>query len=98
MRTLAGPDSQVHFTHLSKSSSESLTKKFTTTTTGAADAFCHEKGVLVLITERLGGSLDKVCLLDPKAEKELSPEDGDGCFEWFLFGVCVCLTSFHRKY
>ena len=31
--------------------------------------------------------LDKVCLLDPKAEKELAPEDGDGRFEWFLFGV-----------
>lgn len=94
MRALAGPDSQVHFTHLSKSSSESLTQKFTTTTsTRAADAFCHEKGVLELITERLGGCLDKVCLLDPKAEKELSPEDGEGCFEWFLFGVCVFFVS-----
>ena len=29
----------------------------------------------------------KVCLLDPKAEKELSPEDGkEGGFEVFLFG------------
>jgi ribosome biogenesis SPOUT family RNA methylase Rps3 len=27
-----------------------------------------------------------VCLLDPKAEHALSPEDGDR-FEWFLFGV-----------
>ena len=32
--------------------------------------------------------LDNVCLLDPKADKELSPEDGDGRFQWFLFGVC----------
>lgn len=31
--------------------------------------------------------LDKVCLLDPRAESELSPEDGDGRFSWFLFGV-----------
>lgn len=31
--------------------------------------------------------LEKVCLLDPKAEKELAPEDGGGQFEWFLFGV-----------
>ena len=37
--------------------------------------------------KQAGVSLDKVCLLDPKAEKELSPEDGDGRFEWFLFGV-----------
>jgi len=35
-----------------------------------------------------GVELDKVCLLDPKAETALSPEDGDGRFEWFLFGVC----------
>lgn len=27
----------------------------------------------------------KVCLLDPKAEKDLSPEDGEG-FDAFLFG------------
>jgi len=33
-----------------------------------------------------GVPIEKVCLLDPKAEKELSPEDGDGRFEWFLFG------------
>ena len=37
--------------------------------------------------EEKGIPLDKVCLLDPKAEKELAPEDGDGRFEWFLFGV-----------
>ena len=32
--------------------------------------------------------LEKVCLLDPKAEKVLSPEDGDSRFQWF-FLVCV---------
>lgn len=31
--------------------------------------------------------LENVCLLDPKAETELSPEDGDGRFAGFLFGV-----------
>ncbi|TFY63846.1 hypothetical protein EVJ58_g3002 [Rhodofomes roseus] len=30
--------------------------------------------------------MEKVCLLDPKAGKEISPEDGDGRFECFLFG------------
>ncbi len=92
MRKLAGPGSQVHFTNLSKSSSEALTSKFACKTStsdgeGQAEAFSHTTGVPKLIDERLGGSLEKVCLLDPKAEKELSPEDGDGRFEWFLFGV-----------
>lgn len=31
--------------------------------------------------------LHRVCLLDPKAHQELSPEDGEGNFDWFLFGV-----------
>ncbi|KDQ13761.1 hypothetical protein BOTBODRAFT_33200 [Botryobasidium botryosum FD-172 SS1] len=29
--------------------------------------------------------LERVCLLDPRAERELSPEDGPQ-FDWFLFG------------
>ncbi|KAJ3716381.1 SAM-dependent RNA methyltransferase [Lentinula raphanica] len=87
MRSLAGSGSQVHFTHLSQTSSNSLTEKFTKSgSDGQAEAVCHEVGVFDLIRERLGGDLEKVCLLDPKAEKELSPEDGDGRFEWFLFG------------
>ncbi|CAE6452235.1 unnamed protein product [Rhizoctonia solani] len=32
-----------------------------------------------------GIDLNQVCLLDPKAEKELSPSDGEE-FSWFLFG------------
>ncbi|KAK7442024.1 hypothetical protein VKT23_016301 [Stygiomarasmius scandens] len=88
MRTLAGQGSHVHFTHLSSSSSQSLKTKFDAVQgENLAEASSHQAGVLDLIKERLGGSLDKVCLLDPKAEKELSPEDGDGRFEWFLFGV-----------
>ncbi|KAJ3812582.1 SAM-dependent RNA methyltransferase [Lentinula lateritia] len=87
MRKLAGIESQVHFAHLSRNSSRSLNAKFAELASdGQAEAVCHESGVLDLIKERLGGSLEKVCLLDPKAEKELSPEDGDGRFEWFLFG------------
>lgn len=90
MRQLAGAESQVYFAHLSKNSSRSLNAKFAELVSdGQAEAVCHESGVLDLIKERLGGSLEKVCLLDPKAEKELSPEDGDGRFEWFLFGVCL---------
>ncbi|RXW15306.1 hypothetical protein EST38_g10548 [Candolleomyces aberdarensis] len=91
MRTLAGPYSQVHFTHLSKASSDSLDAAFAKSDTeaaassGKAKAICHSAGVLELMKER-GVPLSKVCLLDPKAEKVLSPEDGDGEFEWFLFG------------
>ncbi|KAJ2928489.1 hypothetical protein H1R20_g8619, partial [Candolleomyces eurysporus] len=91
MRTLAGPDSQVHFTHLSKASSDSLNAAFAQSdaeaaaSSGKAKAICHSAGVLELMKER-GVPLNKVCLLDPKADKVLSPEDGDGEFEWFLFG------------
>ena len=34
-----------------------------------------------------GSSKERVCLLDPQAATELSPEDGkEGGFEWFVFG------------
>ncbi|KAJ7130408.1 SAM-dependent RNA methyltransferase [Mycena epipterygia] len=86
MRMLAGPTAQIHFTHLSKASRDSLSSVFTGKP-GLADASCHQTGVLNLIQQQLGAdALDKVCLLDPKAELPLSPEDGDGRFEWFLFG------------
>lgn len=88
MRTLAGPGAEVHFTHLSKASSDSLNNsvKSEESSEGKATAFFHTKGLVDLMKER-GIPLEKVCLLDPKAEKVLAPEDGDGEFEWFLFGV-----------
>lgn len=86
MRTLAGPESEVHFTHLSKSSCDTLTSLFAQSASGeAAPGFAHSEGVLDFMKAK-GVPLDKVCLLDPKAEKPLAPEDGDGRFEWFLFG------------
>lgn len=42
--------------------------------------------------------LEKVCLLDPKAPQELSPEDGDGRFVWFLFGVSFPSRSISCSY
>ena len=85
MRTLAGPGSEVHFTHLSQACGGSLLKSFDRppTDTQAAEAFCHTKGVLDLIKD-IGVPLDQVCLLDPKAEHELSPDDA---YANFLFGV-----------
>lgn len=89
MRTLAGSQSEVHFTHLSKSSCGTLTSLFSEpseNTEEKASAFAHPEGILDFMKAR-GVPLDKVCLLDPKAEKPLSPEDGDGRFSFFLFGV-----------
>jgi hypothetical protein len=86
MRTLAGPDAHIHFSSLSESSTASLSKDFHQTSEKLADAQCHQQGILDLIKSR-GINLDRVCLLDPKAEQALSPEDGDERFYWFLFGV-----------
>ena len=95
MRTLAGPDARIHFTHLSPSSSNALAAVFVDgDSTSVANATAHQIGVLELM-QRENIPLDKVCLLDPKAEKELSPQDGQGTFEWFLFGVCH-LLSYYR--
>lgn len=94
MRTLAGPDARVHFTHLSHSSSNALSAVFTDRgSKSVAAATAHQTGVLELM-QKENVPLDKVCLLDPKAEKELSPRDGQGDFEWFLFGVCHSLSYF----
>jgi hypothetical protein len=88
MRMLAGPDAHVHFTHLSKVSSESLANAFEASGSDLSKASCYQYGVLDLIKNSPSGlDLQKVCLLDPKAERALSPEDGDGRFDWFLFGV-----------
>lgn len=88
MRMLGGPEAQIHFTHLSKLSSTSLARSFdgSLSSEPIAQAFAHNIGVLDLM-KKSSVPLEKVCLLDPKAEKELSPDDGDGRFEWFLFGV-----------
>ncbi|KAH9854620.1 DUF431-domain-containing protein [Lenzites betulinus] len=86
MRTFAGPEATVHFTHLSAGSCNTLSSLFAQDADSTrAQAFAHTKSVLQLMEEK-GVSIEKVCLLDPKAENELSPEDGDGRFEWFLFG------------
>ncbi|KAG7445271.1 DUF431-domain-containing protein [Guyanagaster necrorhizus] len=86
MRMLAGPDSKVHFTNVSKSSADALSASFSTDNSETlATATCFQSGVMDRITGTLP-AIEKACLLDPKAEKELSPEDGDGRFEWFVFG------------
>ena len=89
MRTLAGPESEVHFTHLSHASCATLTSLFADEDKpDAAKGVAHREGIMELL-QKADVPIEKVCLLDPKAEKELSPEDGDGRFEYFLFGVSV---------
>lgn len=90
MRTLAGSGSHVHFTALSKSSRDALSNAWSDAlpeeSQKLAGATGYECSVLELMKQK-GIPLEKVCLLDPKGEKDLSPEDGDGRFEMFLFGV-----------
>ncbi|KAG8988764.1 hypothetical protein FRB90_002555, partial [Tulasnella sp. 427] len=90
IRTLVGPRNTVRFTHLSRTSVDALQKLWPSS---PEDEFSSEQapmqvtevGVLELM-KSYNVPLDKVCLLDPKATQGLSPEDGDGRFEWFLFG------------
>lgn len=44
--------------------------------------------------EELYPEKSRVCLLDPSATKELSPEDGD-TFDVFLFGGILGMTCSH---
>jgi ribosome biogenesis SPOUT family RNA methylase Rps3 len=98
MRTWAGSGSTVLFTHLSASSSNTLTGTLGEMSSGSnassslADFECHTEGIMGIVQKRYAGKIEKVCLLDPKADVELSVEDGDGKFEAFLFGVLICLA------
>lgn len=92
MRTLAGTGSQVLFTSLSNSSREYISSA-SKTEPDMAPASCHTDRVLDLAKQH-NISLDKICLLDPKSETEISIEDGDGRFSWFLFGVRYSYTTF----
>ena len=74
MRTLAGSGAQIHFTHLSSSSSNALSSVFADNyAPSLANATSHQVGVLELIRKE-NVQLDKICLLDPKDENELRPE------------------------
>jgi len=88
MRIMAGGDAQIYFTHLSNPSRVSLSTIFEMSDDRSlAKVSCFDRGVHEIIGQSSEGiSFDNVCLLDPKAQLELSPEDGDGRFQWFLFG------------
>lgn len=90
MQSLAGGTSKVHFSHLSEASRHTLQSVFSApedySATSKAKVEVHSLGILDLLNV-LGVPLEKVCLLDPKAPHELTPDDGDGRFDCFLFGV-----------
>ncbi|KAG8792483.1 hypothetical protein FRC12_005983 [Ceratobasidium sp. 428] len=84
MTAIAGSQSSVLFTHLSPSSKKALDSELASVPSGS-NFEVHTAGVLDVMRQQ-GVNLDDVCLLDPKAEQALSPEDGEK-FQWFLFGV-----------
>ena len=85
MLNLIGPSSQLHFTSLSSSSIPPLESYLKDTTPSTSSkAHLHTIPILELV-EKLGTTPARVCLLDPRAPKELSPEDGE-TFDIFLYG------------
>ncbi|KAH7905243.1 SAM-dependent RNA methyltransferase [Hygrophoropsis aurantiaca] len=84
MITLAGQSARVHFTHLSQNSGRSLGERLASLGHTSASFEIHTDSILAVLKEK-NVPLSKVCLLDPKAEMALHPDDGQE-FEWFLFG------------
>lgn len=82
---LAGTSARVLFTHLSQRSCASLQGRLSSFTGPVASSQVYTQSILELL-ENQDVPFSKVCLLDPKAECKLEPEDGLE-FEWFLFGV-----------
>lgn len=82
MLSLVGPSSTVHFTSLSSTSIPPLTASLNNN----PKAQPATKPILELLPA-LSPPVDKVrvCLLDPKAEKVIAPEDADK-FDVFLYG------------
>ncbi|GAA5893816.1 protein-arginine N-methyltransferase SFM1 [Sporobolomyces salmoneus] len=83
MLRLSAP-STVIFSSLSPSSVESLRSQLLEKGMDQKRFRVETKSVRELMQEE-GVELGKVCLLDPRAEKVVGPEDG-GEFDWFLFG------------
>jgi ribosome biogenesis SPOUT family RNA methylase Rps3 len=85
MIMLAGINGRVEFTHLSHNSSSSLNAQLALINEPAASYRVHTQSVMELL-EQNNVPITRVCLLDPKAQIALSPEDGK-IFDHFLFGV-----------
>lgn len=81
----ASPPSSVLFSSLSAASISILQGQLEAPLEGGRKAAPFElaSGAVRDVMARDGVDLSRVCLLDPKAEKEISPEDA-GEFDWFL--------------
>lgn len=85
MIMLAGINGRVEFTHLSHNSSSSLDARLASINEPSASYRVHTQSVMELL-EQNNIPITRVCLLDPKAQTVLAPEDGK-IFDHFLFGV-----------
>ncbi|KAG1791989.1 SAM-dependent RNA methyltransferase [Suillus plorans] len=85
MIMLAGINGRVEFTHLSHNSSSSLDARLASINQPSASHHVHTQSVMELL-EQNNIPITRVCLLDPKAQTVLAPEDGK-IFDHFLFGV-----------
>ncbi|GAA6014937.1 hypothetical protein JCM11491_002362 [Sporobolomyces phaffii] len=83
MLRLSAP-STVIFSSLSPNSVESLRQQLLDKGMDERRFRVETKSVRELMQEQ-NVELGRVCLLDPRAEKVIGPEDG-GDFDWFLFG------------
>ena len=99
MLNLAGPESIVIFAHLSKASCDALNDALHESGVSERQAKfeVHEKGIMELMRER-EIDLKNVCLLDPKANRGLAPQDGEAEFQWFLFGVIRLIVTRRNKH
>ncbi|KAF8452742.1 SAM-dependent RNA methyltransferase [Boletus edulis BED1] len=84
MKMLAGASARVLFTNLSQRSCASLREKLASLSGPVASHGVYTQSILEMLKNQ-EISLSQVCLLDPKAERKLEPEDGLE-FEWFIFG------------
>lgn len=88
----AGDKSEVYFTSLSSSSAAILPSQLAEAVKNApnvAKSTATTTPILQLLQSNPDSPIpiSKVCLLDPRAERVLSPSDGaPGKFEYFLFG------------
>ncbi|TIB35419.1 hypothetical protein E3P84_01360 [Wallemia ichthyophaga] len=82
--THAGENARVIYTNLSSTSYDSLNQALAPSQGKAATTECYKEGIMDIIT-REGIPHEKVCLLDPKAEQPIQPQDLE-TFSHFLFG------------
>lgn len=85
MLNLIGPSSHLHFTSLSSTSIPPL-QEYLSSNPASSKLHTHTKPILELLASSNPPiPIERVCLLDPRAEKVLAPEDGDK-FDYFLYG------------